>query len=351
MTTVPRSPLLTPALELGRYATSRTARGSDAAALVDLCNDARGGHPGQRATINRNTGGEFTVFYDPRTSARIIEVAGVASWRGDWSGSFDVATVELNITDGTNTVPSSDDAIPHRLKGSTDYPFSPSESAGRASSMGYEVAHLDIDALVAAGLDPTTLWSFRFTIVCEPKVYLELLTLAEVSRFAVDALDDPAQYQAPRIPILSTLSRVVAALDDAHDLNPRTYHHVALAEADALLVTSGTFAAIPGIVQSESTGVPTKWVIPPRPMKATAGLQLAIRYKTSGADDGYIRLVSANVGNFDLTLTATSGVWVDATFAWGSRLTGTTDTLHWEAMVDGGTTYLATFWVADAPVP
>ena len=347
MTTVVRAPLQTPALPAERFAVARTARGFDAALLVDLANDAAGGHPGQRATIVRDVGGTYTLFYDPRTSARLIEIAITVSWRGTYSPGDEV-TADLSIADlAGNSIASSDAAIPFGLK--ADASFQPSLSAGRVAGMTRFVRHMDLVALAATALDPTEIWALRLVLTCDATVYVEAVELSEVSRFAVDALDDPAPYQAPRSPITSTLARITGALETAHDLNRRTYHHVAMREAAPLLVTSGTFAAIPGAIESESAGVPTPWTVPWRPGLPTAGLEYAARYKTSGADDGYVRFTTS-AGTVTQTLPATSGAWADVAASVGSVPTGT-GTLLWEAMVDGGTLSLATLWLGDAPVP
>lgn len=348
MSTVVRAPLQTPALPAERFAVARTARGFDAALLVDLANDAAGGHPGQRATIVRDVGGTYTLFYDPRSSARLIELAVTASWRGTYSPG-DSVTADLSIVDTLgNSIASSNAAIPFGLK--ADEAIDPSLAASRLAALHRRVWHLDLDALAATALDPTEIWALRLVLTCDATVYVEAVELSEVSRFAVDALDDPTPYQAPRGAITSSLARLTTALETAHDLNRRTYHHVAVREAAPLLVTSATWAAIPGAIESESAGVPTPWVIAPRPGLTTAGLEYAFRYKTSGAADGYVRFTTS-AGATAAVLPGTSGVWADLTDTVGGVPAGPTTTLTWEAKVDAGTLSLATLWLADAPVP
>lgn len=349
MTTVLRRPLQTPSVDSTRFAVGRTSRASDAQLLIDLANDAAGGHPGQRATVPRSIGGKYTLFYDPRTSARILELALTVSWNGTWSPG-DAVTLDVSITDGATTVLSSNAAIPWGLKG--DQHYVPGGSAGRFNSMTRSVRHLDRDALVTAGLSASAIWVFQVTVTCATTVYLEGLELSEMSRFAVDSQDDPRLYQ-PRGAITDTLQRLTGALETAYDLNRRTYHHFALAEGFPLTVTSATYAAIPnfgtGLYQSESAGVPTPWVVPPRRIRGTPALEFGVHYATSGASAGYVQLTTG-VGSYALTLPATSGTWANATVSLGFLADAATDTLYWEAKVDGGTSlFLATFWVADSP--
>ena len=345
MTTVVRTPLQTPAVDSSRFAVGRTSRAADAQLLVDLCNDAAGGHPPQNAAVGRHTGDDLALFYDPTTSARVVCLAITASWRGTWNGS-DYAVATLAITDGTTTVSSGAAEIPSGLDGAT--PISPTAAAGRFASLGRYEFYFDRDALITAGLSATAPWAFLLTTTCDPTVYVESVELAEVSRFAVDAQDNPQFYQRSGA-IVSTLSRITSALETTYDRNRRTYHHIALPKADALTVTAGAFAAIPGIVQSEAVGVPTVWTVPPRHISGLSPARFAVRYKTSGASNGYVRLTTG-VAAYSLTLPGTSNVWANL-FTGSAQLKAlATDTLYWEAMVDGGTTLrLATFWVADTP--
>jgi len=350
VTTTPRS-LQTLAVPSQLFAVSKTAQSFHPYNLTDLANDAAGGHVAQRATVTRSTGGIFVLFYDPRSAARYLSLALTVSWRGLWS-PFDVVTVDIAIADqGAGALASSSTTIPYGLKGA--FAHRAGNNVDRASSMARTEYILDVVDMAAAGsLSTAEPWTITLTVVCGATVYAELIELAEVPRLAIDTTADaygeaPSDY-VPRTPIDAGLSRLGATLAAAYDLNLRTYQHLALARADALTVTSATYAVIPG-VQSETIGVATKWVIPPRRIAGVTSAAVGVHYRTSGASDGYLR-ATTGMGNLDTTLPGTSGVWTSV-IAGGlaGLIDAATDTISWAAKVDGGTTLsLATFWLADA---
>lgn len=348
MTITPRA-LQTIAVPSQVLATNRTAQAWHAYSLTDLANDAAGGHVAQRATVTRSQGGVFVLFYDPRSAARLLSLALTVSWAGTWSSAHGV-TVDIAIADQSgNSLASSDTSIPEGLKGS--FVHHPGLGPSRVDAMARTEYFLDLDTIATAGsLVTSEPWSITLTVTCGLSVYAELIELAEVARLAVDTADTfgeaPSDYVA-RSPIDAGLSRLGATLAAAADLNLRTHHHLAVSKAAALLVTSATWAVIPG-VQSETVGVATTWQTAPRRLTSTNNVTIATHYKTSGADDGYLRLTTGT-GNHDFTLPATSNVWTSLVAATpGSLANAATDDFSWAAKVDGGTLSLATFYAADA---
>ena len=111
MTTRPRI-LEAPRIDPQTYAVRATARASNGLTLAELANDAAFGHPAQRLSIPRTTGGTFHGWLVPWKDLRLVRVTILSALRvaGAWSAG-DGVTVALSITDGTTTVTSAP-AIP-----------------------------------------------------------------------------------------------------------------------------------------------------------------------------------------------------------------------------------------------
>ena len=354
MTTVVRPQLGTAFVAAERFAVGKTARASDASVLVDLCNDASGGHCPQRASINRTGSGTSAFFYDPRSEARLLSLTMVVSWDSTWDVLSDVL-IDLSVTDGTATIASSNAAIPIGLKADR-YVRTGIGLDGRFANMTQTGWHLDKDALVTAGLSATVPWVFIVALACgSAGTYVENITFEEVSRFSVDSQDDPRIYLSGSV-ITSTLNRIPTVLNNAYDRNRRTYHNLNMPTSSPLAVTAAAWAYIPNtgvrLVQSYGT-TPMPWTVCPRRILGAPALEWGCYYKTSlggAGNDGYLELTTG-VGSYTLTLPA-SVTWTFATVASGFLLDAATDTISWRAYVDGGGTLsLASFWVCDDPVP
>lgn len=348
MTTSDRQ-LVTPVVQSQTMATRRTARAHHAFALADLANDAATGHPAQRATIARTTGGTFHLFYDPRTTARLVEIDVSVGWRGTWA-PLDGVTVDLSITDGTSTILSSGSDVPFGLKGA-ELILPALGTTDRLGSVTHTAFYLDRDAMVTTGLSATALWRLKLVIACGSTVYCEGIYLREVARFTIDSAEDygdlPQNY-LPRAPVDTHLARVGATLESAYDTNRRTYHAFSVAQASPLSVTSTSYASIPG-AQSETVGVSQKWRVHPRRIKGEPRLEVPIYYRTSGAGAGSVRLYTGGAGSpYTIALPATSGAWSTVTGA-GYLANAATDDIKWDAKVASGTLEIATLWVADDP--
>ena len=349
MTTVSRQ-LSTPVVQSQTMATRRTARGHHGFDLASLADDAAIGHPAQRATILRTTGGTFHVFYDPRTTARLLEIDVSVGWRGTWA-PLDGVTVDLSITDGTTTVASSSTSIPDGLKGTE--PHIPAlGTTDRLGSVTHTAFYLDRAALVTAGLSATAMWRLVFVIACGSTVYCEGIFLREVARFKIDDAEDfgdiPQNY-LPRAPIDTHLARVGATLEAAYDLNRRTYHAAVVATASPLSTTATSYAAIPGM-QSESVGVAATWRVHPRRIQGEPRVKVAVYYRTSGAGAGAVELHTGGTGSpYTIALPATSGAWAAITTGTGYLDDAATDDLSWSAKVASGTLDIATLHVVDDP--
>jgi hypothetical protein len=127
-----------------------------------------------------------------------------------------------------------------------------------------------------------------------------------------------------------------------------TYHHLSRPHASPLTTTSAAFAALTG--DEVGAGVARPWYCYPRTTGYPCRVRWRVRYKTSGASGGKIRLVTTDAGSpFVLTLAGTSGVWTDSADGTGYLTPGARDTLSFTAQVDGGTLSIATRAVVDYP--
>jgi len=343
MTTRSRD-LTTPAL----YSQTRPSRGtvqaSQSAALAELANDAAGGHPAQRATVLRTVGGTYHCYIWPDTTAIYYAVRVTASWRT--APVFNASSVTLAVTDGTTTVgPGASVYLPRNLLA----PIHPGVSGARLVDFETREVFVQRDSLVAAGLSPSVPWRFTF-VVTTVATYVEAIEIAEVSRFATDTADtygaDPDYYQ-PRSIIDDNVVSIGATLEAAYDLQRRTYHAVSLDEGAHDDVTSGTYAPIPGS-QLESAGVASRWQVRPRLMGGVPEVQFGVRYRTTGAHTGGVR-ITTGAGTYTLPLPTTSGAWVDDFTGGGYLAQTTTDEIYWEAFSSAGTMHIASYWIVETP--
>lgn len=351
--------LLCPVVDPGAFATARTARAAHAVTLARLALDAAGGHPSQRITIPRTTGGTYHAFYQAADGRRYLAVRATLARRGAYT-SGDGVTIALAITDGTTTVAATDPEIPEGLDGTTDHQLGAlaSTSLSRWTTATHLEWWLSVDDLLDAGLLTSARWRLTFTITCDATIAVEVLSVEEVPRFSVDETEPFGQHAdtdfLPRGVIDSyRLPRINATLRWAYVHGRRTYHQSVRPEADPWTVTSATWASIPG--DSESAGVPRVYRVRPLEVRGAAAdgtrVRVRVRYKTSGAADGYIRLTTGgSAAPYAITLPGTSGAWADSAEVNGYLDTsGDTDDLTWESKVDGGTLSLCTRWVGDDP--
>ncbi len=346
MTTRPRE-LNAPLIDAQTTASRRTARGAHGFALADLADDAAGGHPRQRATILRNSGGTFHAFLHPLTTSRLVMVAATVSWNGDWS-SPDAVKVKLSIDDGTTNIPYTDATIPRGFKDEVHWP---GVGTSRLDSMNRIVGYLDKDDLATAGLDRTVPWRLTFIVTCGATVFCEMIEVAEVSRFRVDDAETfgefPQNYRGRGI-IDDHLVRVGATLEAAYFWNRRTYQSLSLAEASPDVVTSATWAAIPG--SQSSGGTARSWTVRPRRILGEPQVIFGVRYKTSTAAGGDVRLHTGGTGSpFTLALPGTSGAWADVLTGVATLADLIADSVSWEAQVSAGTLSIDTYWIPDDP--
>jgi hypothetical protein len=343
MTTRSRD-LTTPALYSQTRPSRGTAQASQSSALAELVNDAASGHPAQRATVLRTISGTYHCFIWPDTTAIYYAVRVTASWKT--APVFNASSVTLEVTDGTTTVgPSASPYLPRNLLA----PILPGLSGARLDDFVTREVYVQRDSLVAAGLSPSVPWRFTFDVTTVA-TYVEAIEIAEVSRFATDTADtygaDPDYYQ-PRSIIDDNVVAIGATLEAAHDLQRRTYHAVSLDEGAHDDVTSGTYAPIPGS-QLESAGVASRWQVRPRLMGGVPEVQFGVRYRTTGAHTGGVR-ITTGAGTYTLTLPTTSGAWVDDFTGVGYLAQTTTDEIYWEAFSSAGTLHIASYWIVETP--
>lgn len=348
MTTATRQ-LVTPAVWSQAMASTRTARAGHATDLVALANDAASGHPAQRITVARNTGGTIVAIMHRDTVARYVTLGLTISWRSA-TASSDGVTVSLSVSDGTTTVSPPSSGIPFGWDGSVSY----TSSAGtlRAASMGHARAVLDLEDSAFAALSTSVPWRFTFTVVCDPGVSCESITAREVPRFLVDdsrAWGEVPGHYLPHAPITSRLSRAQATVETAYDTVRRTYLHLAVPRASAWSTSATSYAAIPGTL-SESVGVPTVFRVHPRRISGNPAVLFGPHYRTSSSGAASLRLHSAGTGAaYAIALPATSGAWATALTGAGSLFDADEDALWVDAQVASGTLEIATLWVADDP--
>lgn len=331
----------------------KTAQASHAAEMADAASDAASGHPGQRVTLGRPLAGVYHAFIHPLSPGRFYEVTAVIAWRGAWTLP-DGAQIALSITDGTTTRTPPNAEIPTVFHGAlvaTHWPGI-AASGARINATANVVGYLDREALVTAGLSATVPWRLTFTLVCGGTVYIESLEVTECSRFATDSTEtfgvDPRVYQ-PRATITDVLSRVGATIEAGYDLNRRTYHALSLPEATPDIVTSAAYAAIPG-AQTLTGSTAIGWIVRPRRIRGTPALLWGVRYLTTTAAGGDVRITTGSA-TFTLALPGTTGVWTDYLLGTGALLNATTDTIAWEARVSAGQLKIAAYLVLDDPAP
>ena len=344
MTTRSRD-LTTPALYSQTRPSRGTAQASQSSALAELANDAAGGHPAQRATVLRTVFGTYHCYLWPDTTAIYYAVRITVSWK-TVAALVNTATVTLAVTDGTTTVgPSASPYLPRDLQ----YDHFPGLSGDRADDFETRAVVVQRDSLVAAGLSPSVPWRFTFDVTTVA-TYVEAIEIAEVSRFAVDTADlygaDPQYYQPRRI-IDDEVVAIGATLEAAYDLQRRTYHAVSLDEAAPDSVTATSYAPIPGS-QLESAGVASRWQVRPRLMGGVPEVQFGVRYRTTGANTGDVR-ITTGAGTYTLALAATGGAWVDDFTGVGYLAQTSTDEIFWEAQTSAGTLSITSYWIVETP--
>lgn len=359
MTTAPRT-LTTPALEAQTFAIRRTARASHPHALADLANDAAGGHPAQRATITRTTGGTFQLFYQPTTVARFLRVTAVVAQNGSSYTAGHAATLDLSVRDGTSTVASSDASIPYGLKADVGHRPAAVGLFWTVSGANELTWWLDVDELVAAGLDASLLWRLTVVVACDATVAVELVQVEEAPRMLVDTAEAwgqiPTDYQ-PRGLIqdgANGLQRIGTTARVARVEGIRTYHALVVPESAPWTITSTSFAAWPG--DTESAGVARKWIVRARKIRGTASecrARYVIRYRTAGmagADKATVRLHTGSAGTpYDLDLTDLTGAWTTSSAKTVYLPVSGDTTLYWEAKVTAGSCEIVARPVYDYP--
>ena len=112
-------------------------------------------------------------------------------------------------------------------------------------------------------------------------------------------------------------------------------------------VTAAAWAAIPGS-QTVTGTTAAAWTVRPRRILGTPAILFGVRYKTSGATAGDVR-ITTSVGTYTLALPGTSTAWADVLTGAGFLADAATDTITWQAQVGAGTLSIASYWVVDAP--
>ena len=346
--TTARIPLSTPYLDLATCASTLTARASHAQALAGLATDAAGGHPRQRAVIDRNIGGKYHVMIR-RGVARWLLIRLAVGTKGTWTVSEKV-DVDLSISDGTTTITSADSRIPDGLKADTAEPAPLQGYTTRLDVLGHRSWVIDLEAFETGG---TSLTGDRWTLIFDVAVtgthtYCELLTVEELPRWIIDDAADygvlPQLYlqRSPIIDSATGVQRIWSTARYGYTHGWRTYHQMVRDEAAPWSIVATSTAAWPG--DEESAGVARKYVVTARTMRGTTDPQVLfrVRYRLTGASpghQGYVTLVTG-AGSTTLTLTDASGAWAEA------ETTATLDAatpeqqISWKAHVDAGPTAL-----------
>lgn len=334
----------TPFLDLATFASTLTARGSHAQALSLLVSDAAGGHPRQRAVIDRNVGGLYHVMI-ARGVARFLLVRLSVGTKGTWTAGERV-DVDLTLTDGTTTITSADARVPVGLKADTNAGSTLSVGTDRLDALATRAWVLDLADFETGG---TSLSGDRYTLSFDVAItgthtYCELLTVEELPRWIIDDAEDygalPELY-LQRGTIVDSATGV-QRLGDTHEVaythGVRTYHQLGRDEADPWSIVATSTAAWPG--DEESSGVGRKYACRARTMRGAEDPQVAfrVRYRLVGAspgDEGHISLTTG-AGTYTLDLTDDSGAWAEAEGT-ASLDAGTPEQqLSWKGHVDVG---------------
>lgn len=364
MTTEDRR-LTTPRLEARTFAVGLTAAASHASGLAELCNDAASGHPSQRMTLPRlDASATLHTYWFPTAVPRWLRVVGL--FTSSTPTTTNGVTVKLTITDDAGfSVLFSDPEIPDGLDGGVSFVSSYSTSQpSRLGAGDRRTWFLDLDALVAAGLDPASAWwRFKWAIDVTSPGGLESLAVDEVPRFAVDDAEDFGQLGTtayrPRGLVVDGsplgLQRLWETARVGIAAGIRTYHSLCRPENDAWLCTSTSFA--PFGSDSETSGVAAVYRVRPdakRPAVKTP-VRYVLRYKIAGASPGDTATVrlTTGAGTFDATLTDASGGWAESAVTAAQLNNASEDRIRWSAKVSNGasTLHLISRPIVDAPAP
>lgn len=349
MATVPRS-LATPRLEARTFAVGVTAASSHPSGLSDLANDCAGGHPGQRMTVGRlAASGVYSTHWIPTDVPRWLRVEALFT---SSAVTFNGVTLKLHVDDGSFTVVYTDPEIPAGLAGDVSHTsFYATSTPSRLGAGGRQTWLLDLDALVAAGLSRAApVWRFQWTALVTSPAEVELITVEEVPRFAVDSAEAFGQLPGSYLPhglvadgSPGGLQRLWATTRVGLMSGLRTYHSMVRPEGDAWLVTSTSFATFGGN-DEEASGVPARYRVRPRAMRpgVDTRVRYLIRYKLAGASGGDTATVrlTTGAGSYDVTLSDASGSWAESAFTTAYLLAGSEDTLSWQAKVSNGASTL-----------
>lgn len=351
--TTRRITLDTPYLDLATFASTLTARGSHAQALALLASDAAGGHPRQRAVIDRTTGGTFHVML-ARGVARWLLIRLQVAHSGTITSNE--VHVDLSVTDGTTTISSSDSRIPAGLKGDTNQAPTASSFFERLDILASRLWVLDLAELETGG---TALTGDRRTLTfvvttSGANVYCESLTVEELPRWVIDdaeaygALPELYLQRGTIVDGAAGVQRLGATVEQGYSGSLRTYHQLARPEADPWSISSTISGAWPG--DEETAGTARKYRALARTLRGTEDPAIAfrVRYRTSGAGDGEVQLVTG-AGTYTLSLPATSGTWAEAEGTGYLDAATPEQQLSWKGSVASGTLEISSRNVFDDP--
>lgn len=349
--------LRTPRIEARTFASGDTARASQPGALAELATDAASGHPGQRMTLPRmTTSGVIETLWAPTAVPRWLRVTALIA-SSDFPGATGV-TLELEVTDGSTSVASSEPEIPAGLKGDIIHRSGYSTShPSRLGAGAWQTWYLDVDALVAKGLSLSAdAWRFTWTVGMSSPSELELVAVEEVPRFLIDDAEAFGQVgesaYLPRGLVIDGdpegLPRLLVTTRAALMLGIRTYHCLARPQADPWVISSTSFTTF-GASDEEASGVAARSIVRPRRMRGTTTpcrVRFALVYKLAGASPGDTASVklTSGYGGATAVLTDTSGSWVVSPWETAYLDTSGTDGLdaiYFQAKVSNGSSTLS----------
>ena len=364
--------LQSPRLEARSFATGMTAAASAPLTLADLANDAAGGHPAQRMTLNTvvppyPSAATAHTLYVASGAARFLRVTFAVESAVTFIASTTWVTVDLTITDSAgNNVPSSNASIPYGLKADVNYGAQFGIGAPQRFQGGQRpVFWLDVDALVTAGLVASSLpWRFTWTITAhDNKAFVRGLQVEERSRLLVDEAESFGQVPTDYLPRGAVVDGLPGGLPQLWKTvragltaNLRTYHGMARTEADAWLVSSTSFAAFGG--DDDGAGAACVYRTRGRRMYGTTAtpVRWCVFYKFTGGSAGQTATVKLTTGTGSTTATlswADNTTWHLSSMVTGATLdnTGASDTLTWTAKVStsGPVLHIAARYVFDNP--
>jgi hypothetical protein len=357
-----------PELRYVECQTSRTVRAGTLVKMAAAASQVATQRPAKGVRVDNLTPGTYRVSFT-RTSRDINLLYLAWFYRATLVGAgTDTLSVALTITDGTNTIVSSDPRIPYAFQGtSTLTTIAAAALANPSGSSTGGEGWLDLDALAGA-LTASDDWVFEFVVTrTGTTAYVDRVEGFEVPRSIVRAGAAPDDDAAgalmgpfnPGNPITAGTTDTVGLLRLEQTLQAavaRCTPYLSLAwpcdiTAAIPQTTSGTFATFINLKETGTTNpVPFTVRILPKYVAAAPGTaagergRFRVLFYVAGGGTAQVRLTTGSTTNtYDATgLTGANwqwSPWVDCELP--TDAAGQVATLTLQGLTSAGTLYLA----------